>query len=129
MLLLLDIDAAPELPSAQDMAVFDCGLAAEVLLHVSLSDEDGSLWVEGLASLAVSGCSLEECLNILDFSDKDDILDKGLFRFKEEFLFDGKFRFMAEGEFFEEGDEFTFGDAEWPSIHAELFKELLASDT
>ena len=99
------------------MAVFDCGLAAVVLLHVSSSNEDGSLWVEGLVSLAVSGCSLEECLNFLDLSDKEEILDKGLFRFKEEFLVDGKFGFMAEGEFFEEGS------------HAEPSKELLASET
>ena len=128
-LLVLDVDAAPELPSAQDVADFDCGLATEVLLHMSSSDEDGSLWVEGLVSLAVSVCSLEECLNFLDFSDKEEILDKGLFRFKEEFLFNGKFGFMAKGEFFEEGDNFAFGDAEWPNVHAEPFNELLASDT
>lgn len=126
---MLDVDAAPELPSAQDVAVFDCGLAAVVLLHVSSSDEDGSLWVEGLVSLAVSGCSLEECLNFLDLSDKEEILDKGLFRFKEEFLFDGTFGFMADGEFFEEGEDFAFGDTQWPSSHAEPFKELLSSET
>ena len=44
-LLVLDVDAAPELPSAQYVAVFDCDLATVVLLHVSSSDEDGSLWV------------------------------------------------------------------------------------
>lgn len=36
---------------------------------------------------------------------------------------------MAEGDFFEEGDDFAFGDTEWPGIHGEPLKELLALDT
>lgn len=112
------------------MAVFDCGVAAEVLLQVSSrSDEDGHVGVEDLASLAVGGCSLEKRLNFFDFSDKEELLSKGLFRFKKELFFDGKCGFMAEGDFFEEGDDFAFGDAEWPGIHGEPFKELLALDT
>lgn len=79
--------------------------------------------------MAVGGCSLEKCLNFLDFSDKEELLNEGLFRFKEEFFSDGKCGFMAEGDFFEEGDDFAFGDAEWPGMHGEPFKELLASDT
>lgn len=67
------------------MAVFDCGVAAEVLLQVSSrSDEDGHVGVEYLASLAVGGCSLEKCLNFFDFSDKEELLSKGLFQFKKE---------------------------------------------
>ena len=54
--------------------------------------------------------------------------DKGLLRFKEVFLFHGKCGFMAEGDFFGKGDNFTFGDTEWPGIHVEPCKELLASD-
>ena len=108
------------------MAVFDCGVAAEVLLHVSSrSDEDGHVGVGGLVSLAVGGFSLENCLDLLDFSDKEELFNKGLIRFKEESFSGGKCGFMSEGDFFEEGDDF----AEWPGFRGEPFKELLASDT
>lgn len=74
-----------EVEAVEDKALF-VGLGVKVLSPLAFCDGDTSVGVEGLVCLAVDGHSPDEPTTFLDFLDKLEVSDKGLFRLKEEFL-------------------------------------------